>query len=188
MNFIKFFNIFLIFEAFCDTFPFNNSEISSISQAIHEVAEEFYKKNQIQFDILIIRDEFYDFSQLIYQLGVQSEAKNSHRLSSISNNFDLNFATDNSALILTVSCNDYKFINNNFEFCNEFTKKIKFVVYIHDCGLDFIKNNIIRLVAKHHITFKYGSIEEYQFLLINDQDILHLATIEWFTESACNQP
>ncbi|CAG9811045.1 unnamed protein product [Chironomus riparius] len=33
-----------------------------------------------------------------------------------------------------------------------------------------------------------GILEIFEFLLINDQDILYLATVEWFTESACNQP
>ncbi|KAL7012943.1 hypothetical protein ACKWTF_015115 [Chironomus riparius] len=28
----------------------------------------------------------------------------------------------------------------------------------------------------------------FEFILINDQDILYFTTIEWFTESACNQP
>jgi len=188
MNFKKYFFNCLILKVICENISFENLEIFSISKAIRDVAEEFYVKNQIQFDFVAVSDDSRKFNQLTNLLLVQNEIKSSHRLNSFSKNLSFVFVTENSAIILSVSCSDFRFINSNFIFVNLFTKSFKFLIYIDDCGLDFMENDIEHLVVDQKLTFHRGSFEQYEFLLINEGDFLYLATIEWFKRVACNQP
>ena len=188
MNFKFFFHIWLIFEAICDKFIPQNSETLSISQAINEVVDEFYNKIQIQFDIVTISDNPRKFSLSNDVLIASNGIKNSHRLSSFSNNFYGFIPIHNSAIILSSTINYFRFININFILPNQFTKSFKFLIFIENCEISFIRSQIKYFVKNRQLTFLPGSIENFSILLINNNDILYLASIEWFTESACNHP
>jgi hypothetical protein len=179
--------IHLIFGVLCENIIIENSEVESVSRALREVAEEFYIKNHIQFDIVAVSDNSKKFSQVINHLIPQIKAVTTHRLSSFTKYLDRPFAIINSYVILSDSCEDFIFISYKFIFGNRFTATFKFLIYIEDCEFDILENQIENFIRKPELTFLEGSIEQYAFLLINDGDILKLATIEWFTEAACNQ-
>ena len=73
MNLKKFLYLLLIFEANCEK---KNSEIDSISKALCDVVDEFYIKNQIRFEVIIIKDvlennaDFYD--QILSSIAEQN--------------------------------------------------------------------------------------------------------------------
>ncbi|KAL7012938.1 hypothetical protein ACKWTF_015111 [Chironomus riparius] len=165
-----------------------NSEIQSISRSIQEVSEVFYIRNEIQFDVISIQSDPKHFNQLINYLLASNEVNNSYRLSSITEYLVGLFGIVYSSIILAESCENFTFISTNFQFGNPFAKSSKFLIYIESCDLDLMQNNIEQLIKNKRITFRRGSIEQFEFLLINDGDNLQLASIEWFTESACNQP
>jgi len=71
---------------------------------------------------------------------------------------------------------------------NYYPKNFKFVIFIQNCGFEFLKWNLRKFIQTQELSYIPGSLEIFEFLLINDGDFLHLATIEWFTEEACNQP
>jgi len=178
----------LIFGALCENILIKHLETLSISKAIHDVAVEFYIKNQIQFDVVTITDDARMFYQLIYHLLARNETENSHRLSSFSIDLNVAFGIEKSAIILVDSCGHLQFINFYSSFENLYTKNFKFLIFAENCGLDLLENNIDQLIKSKQITFRKGTIEHYEFLLINDRNVLYLTTIEWFTEAACNQP
>ncbi|KAL7015539.1 hypothetical protein ACKWTF_016506 [Chironomus riparius] len=49
------------------------------------------------------------------------------------------------------------------------------------------KIHLTYLLQTQNLSLKQGTLEMFEFLLINDENFLYLASIEWFTEQACNQ-
>jgi len=177
----------IIFGTFCENISIKDPETLPISKAIRDIAEEFYVKNQIQFDFVAVSEDSRRFDQLICHLLAENETESSHRLSSFSSNIRGFFALDNSAIILSFSCQDLAFVNFFFFLSNLFTQDFKFLIYVEDCKLDLLENNINHFIKNLQLTIHKGSIEQYEYLLINDGDFLYLATVEWFTKVACNQ-
>ncbi|KAL7012941.1 hypothetical protein ACKWTF_015113 [Chironomus riparius] len=177
-------------KAFCENIfklPVTKSqEFYSFSNGLKEVVQEFYIKNEIQFDIVVINDRIKNQFELDFL--IKNYGTFAHRLSSIPNKLNGIFVTTNSAVILASSCADLNFINSKIFLANQFTKSFRFLIYIQNCKLNKLQNYIEYLVVKKQLTFKKGLIENYEFLLINDGHFLKLTTIEWFTESACNHP
>ncbi|CAG9805812.1 unnamed protein product [Chironomus riparius] len=69
-----------------------------------------------------------------------------------------------------------------------YPKAFKFLIYIHKCDLGFLTRNIKALTKGDKLSFLNGRLENYEFIIVNDNDLIHLLTIEWFTDTACNQP
>ncbi|XP_070494572.1 uncharacterized protein [Chironomus tepperi] len=44
------------------------------------------------------------------------------------------------------------------------------------------------MIPTQTLTYEQGSIEHFEFCIVNDNNWFHLVTIEWFTEAACNKP
>jgi len=187
MNLKNFLLLRFIFGVFCEKILVENSEILSISKAIYDFTEEFYIKSQIQFDFVYINDDASKFSQIIHHLLVQNGATNPHKTFLFLTKLKKTFGVVRSAIVLADSCTDLRFIHTNIGLGGQYTKIVKFLIYVEGCGYDFIKNDLEHLIVNQQLTTEHGLIEQYEFLLISDEDFLHLATIEWFTEAACNQ-
>ncbi|KAL7012311.1 hypothetical protein ACKWTF_014760 [Chironomus riparius] len=52
----------------------------------------------------------------------------------------------------------------------------------------YLEQNIEHFTQHKSLLVNYGLIEDFEILLVNDGDFLYLASIEWFSEWACNRP
>jgi hypothetical protein len=169
----------------CEVNLKENLEISSISLAFREVITEFYVKSQILFDIIIIKSNFENFNEKIFS-GIKEQ--NSYVLYSLRQELNLQYNVKQSAIIFVSSCNDFMAIHSTFKFNNRFQKNFKFLIYVENCETEYIESNLEYFIKTQELTFSFGTLEVFEFLLINDKAFLHLAAIEWFTKAACNKP
>ena len=184
MNFKQICSFYIIFPVICEQTlkPDSKSfETLSISKVIREIIEEFYVKNNIQFDVTIIGNSNDVHSEILKE-------QNPYRLSSYNSDLSVKFGVLVSTVYFIDSCFDYVTIHFTIIPVNQFPHNLKFLIYIHKCGLNYIKQNLKNLIKQQKLSFAQVSIEIFEFILINDRNFLHLATIEWFTEAACNQP
>lgn len=190
MKLKKIFIFFLFIEVFSDNFlePIKESfEITSISEAFDNVIEEFYVKNQIRFDVFIISDESDDFEGVKSKVLGRIHAKIIKTLDFVKNRSRFLFIAYTSAVIFAFSCTDYNWINR-IRIDSQYPHDFKFLIYIHDCGLNDIVRNIKVLMNNEKLNHLVGIIEQFEYLLINDGNFVQLVTIEWFTERGCNEP
>lgn len=167
----------------CDKIRARNSKISLLSTAFNEVFDEFYIKFKIQFDIAIINSHLSDVNTLNEFLS-QLKEENSYKLKFWEP--DSKVGILRSTVFSVTSCEDYALVHQNVKLENKFPNNLKFFFYVENCGFKIFQNNLKYLIRK--VNFYSGRLEIFEFLLINDGNFLHLATIEWFTEITCNQP
>jgi len=167
----------------CDKIKARNSKISLLSTAFSEVFEEFYFKFKIQFDIAIINSHLSDENNLNEFLSLMKE-QNSYKLKFWEPDSKVDILR--STVFSVRSCEDYALVHQNVKMRNKFPNDLKFFFYVENCGLKIFQNDLKYLIGK--VNFFSGRLEIFEFLLINDGNFLHLATIEWFTATACNQP
>jgi len=188
MSLKQFLCFLLIFVVNCEKKFKGKSEIASISGAFREVVEEFYIKNQIRFEVIIIRDVFENFDYFYDQMLSSIADQNAYMLFSFEQQLDLKFRVEFSVIIFMSSCNDFIAIHSTIKLVNRYQKDFKFLIYIQNCELIYLEQELINLIKIHELTYKIGTLEVFEFLLINDGDFLHLMSIEWFTRAACNLP
>ena len=161
------------------------SENSLISKAFSEVVYEIYVKNQIDFSVIITEDLYRENYELYDEILAQIALKSSFQIITLDAN--INFRVTISMIIFLPGCMDYRMIHFRSFFNNISPKDFKFLIFVYQCSLNFIKNTLSELIYLNKVTFDQGTIELFEFILINDHNFLHLATIEWFTETSCNQ-
>ena len=189
MNFWTFFNILfaLISISFCTKIlqNFNSKKISSISSSISDIIDEFFIKNQIQFDVIIGQGQ----SSSIYEkILAEIRELNSYRLWSWKLEMNEKFGILSSSIILLDSCVDYLNLHLATSLENRFPKVLKFLIYIQNCQLNDFKLDLKVLIKNIKLSFMASEMEIFEFIAINDVDQVHLVTIEWFTVTACNEP
>lgn len=185
MNIKKILYFCTIFVVFCEPKLKHfkvNSEISSIATAFFEVVSKFLIDNQIRFDVAIIDNASSDWSEIV-----------SHFKDQISYKFfawhpQEDYVLIESIIFFVSSCDDYVLVHTHIKLLIHFPKVLKILFYIENCSFHFIQNNLEMLIPTSKLTPAPSRLEVYEFHLINDGNFLHLTTIEWFTEIACNQP
>lgn len=181
----------IISSGICDDFlePVQESlELNSTVQAFEDIIQEFYVKNQISFDIFTIFDRFEEIDGIKSKVLVLNYAKTLLNWNYLRNKSKLVINVYHSTIIITHSCTDFIWINKAIKLKNIYHKNFKFLIYSHDCGLNHFQNNLEHFMKDKKLSLAEGIIEQFEFLLINDGQFLQLATIEWFTDKACNQP
>ena len=188
MNLKKFIYFSLIIVAYSKEIMkhvIENDKNSIISKVFRDVIEIFYVKNQIQFDVVLSLELKANFDDILSKILKQNQEKFSYKFSILTNN-DLHL--DKSAIFLVESVLDYYLLHNRYKIINLQPKPLKFFVYIDSCSLRYFKDNLNHYIRAQKLTYTSGQLSIFEFLLINDGNFVYVATIEWFTETACNRP
>ncbi|CAG9811049.1 unnamed protein product [Chironomus riparius] len=186
-----FFNSWIIFLPIVDGVlqpVTQNLEVLSVSKAINEIIDEFYVKNKIQFDVRVVREYSGLLNPIVDGLLAVIKDQNSYTLYASNPDMKTGFGLKSSAIFVAFSCSDYSLIHKVTQLWNYYPKNLKFLTFIQSCGLEYFNSNLKYITNTQRLSYESGSLDMFEFILINDQDILYLTTIEWFTESACNQP
>jgi len=188
MNLKKFLYFSLIFVAYCKkimTPVIENEQNLVISKVFREVIEIFYVKNQIQFDIVLSLELRTNFDDILSKILIQNREKFSYNFRILMN---VELHLDKSAVFFVESVIDYYLLHNRYNIINMQPRPLKFFVYIDSCSLRYFRDNLNHYISTQKLTFTSGQLSIFEFLLINDGNFVYLATIEWFTETACNRP
>ncbi|CAG9810965.1 unnamed protein product [Chironomus riparius] len=161
-------------------------DVEVSAKAFNQVIDEFFTERQIIFDIVYFKS-FDNLTELIDSILKQSNGNFSYALSSYDENLPNYLYFMQSAIFFLYSCNDIFSLHTSVELTNLSPKELKFLVFIQNCSLKELENSIDRLVERNELNSDRGYIEVFEYLLIDDENLIHLASIEWFTELACNQ-
>lgn len=190
MNFSK---IFLLFAGFCEVslhFLTVHNDLEAISSAILDVINTFYIKKEISFEFCIEFGATVRIEAIFNSLQKHNNANFASTLLYKKKpiNFENWMYLTKSSIIFASGCLAYQTIHRDSILSNSYLQPLKFLIFIENCPLDLMKQNIASYVTRKRQTFQAGDIETFEYILINDGSSLHLSVIEWFTSEKCNEP
>jgi len=100
MNFSKFFKFSLIFVACCERILQPVTEISSTLNAVIEIIDEFYVKNQIQFDVRVNRENSGKLNLICDELLARIKERNSYFMIASNPDLKIGFGLKSSSIFL----------------------------------------------------------------------------------------
>jgi len=180
--------ISIVSTAYCESKLQQLSKTQNLTSsliALNDVVDIFYN-GSIPFNILFHENKTYKNSELLHEKFLaQNNEKFSFRINEMRGQ---DIFHKISAIIFVYSCDFYKLIHWTQIPLNIFQRTLKYLVYIEDCRLKQVKNYLKMFIKQHKLTFFRSMIEVFELLLIDDDDYLHLMTIEYFTKEVCNEP
>ncbi|CAG9811418.1 unnamed protein product [Chironomus riparius] len=93
-----------------------------------------------------------------------------------------------STINFVYSCIGYTSVHYRQIFENIEPLDLKFLIYVENCDIMFIRSNLKDLLIMPKLTYLSNHMEAFEYVLIDDNELLYLTTIEYFTEAACNEP
>jgi hypothetical protein len=191
MKFRKLFNFLFIFVVFGNpnfSKIVKNEGISSSAKAFHEVIHKLFVENAMRFEIAVIKENSRSFYDFYNGLLAQIKELNSYKLSTFELDKMEKIGIFTSTVFLIESCNTFVALHHRAVLLNSFSEKLKFLTYIYNCSVNILQDYIDQMIPTKIMSYWPGTLEMFEFQLINDGDHLHLTTVEWFTEAACNFP
>jgi hypothetical protein len=138
-------------------------------------AQEIYTKNSLKYDLILVGEISAQINQISREFLTSRKNFVNEKI------LHIKFGKTNlekSAIILTQSFDDaLKFLSKS-DLNNIYPKKLKFLFYIH---------NFKDKLPKVPIEWNFYHILHFSYFLINSKHEIHLVSLEWFTESACDQ-
>jgi len=187
----KFNSILLMFMvlnlSFCEHFRIPaeaDHEISLISSALHNVVDEFIVKKNLPVDIVILHPFSDTPSDILLNFLSEAPKSFSYKLE-IFSSFP-NYALLEHPAIIFVETVDillqYLFTIGFVRYGNH---PISFFIYITDSAF-YDAENCIMMQSFKKISAHTASIFYHAFFIINEENFVFLATVEWFG-NVCNQ-
>ncbi|KAG5679487.1 hypothetical protein PVAND_009052 [Polypedilum vanderplanki] len=178
------------YKALKDTF--NEEPTEPISKSIADVIDEFYIKNNIDFDIIIYGNRTNHINDVINSLKETFLTTLKHIPDIEKWDHNLN----RSAIFFTNFLSKIKFLHEkSIELKNQFTnlepRKFKFLVYIENAGsYKSIENKIQSKqtkIGKDQTLSSFSDLMFYEILLFNDRKKIILAANVFYSEKKCGK-
>lgn len=171
MNFLKIFKIFLFLVSLCDAIINHfeqDSQYYSTIAAFKDFVGKFYIDQNTRLGIVVINTIPKIFNQLFLQIQELFPLK----LAIIKTKYIFHTRYSHSAIVLTTSCEDYGSIHKIFFLSSLYPVSFKFLVYVQNCPIEYLKNNIQIFLHTQKLSYEPGRIEHFEFLLIDDGGFL----------------
>jgi len=166
---------------------FNSTFAASV--ALSQVIHKFYIENGIKFDIILNEEYSVHSSGIVENILSQNGGNFSYNLrANYKSTSDNKYLIKDFSIFFASKCSDLFFINNNYILLSEFSKNFKILIYIENCTLNKLRFSMRFFVKQLKLKMYRSLIEVFEFFLIDEGHVLHLATLEWFTKGRCNTP
>lgn len=162
-----------------------SKEISTTANAVNQVIQKFYIKSEIYFNILFVKSSNSSY-EIFDEVLLENKSIFTYNLYHFTQNQRSFSSLTESTIFFIHSCEDFAWLHSSIELANWAPKNLKFLIYIENCPLKILQTYLIQILKLKKLNIAESSLEVFEFLLINDGQILYLASIEWFTETACN--
>ena len=129
----------LIFKMFCEAILNPVTYNSSHLRAFSEVVDEFFVKTQIPFNVINIRDTSGYSNYSIDGVLAKIQEQNAIRLSNWNLHPNNYLYIKMSTIFLISTCFDYASIHFTSNLSNEYPRKLKFLMFVQNCDLDYLK-------------------------------------------------
>ncbi|CAG9799884.1 unnamed protein product [Chironomus riparius] len=182
---LKFSIIFIAYAESKIELGMNAQNSISNLKALNDVVDEFFIGTE-PFNILITEAIDSKYSDFLHKKFLrQNNEKFAYGINQMK---EQDIFHTISAIIFVYSCLSYKQIHGNQYVLNFYSRPINFLVYVENCRLDTLKRNLKLYINQHSLSFLISMIEVLELLLIDDNDLLYLVSVEYFTEEACDEP
>lgn len=170
----KILNLFFLFFLFPFTFSENFHDFSKV---FHDISNEFFVKNHVPLDIVFWKS-FNDETSVIF--------KNLTKINKIRKFFECPFLIQSieylaSAIIFVATINEFEQLNNCYYSLRYGKNPMIYAVYVSNFSILDLKNSNLMTDLKIVDIFTW-EIFFHAFFIINEDDLVTLATIEWFGE------
>jgi len=166
-----------------------DEDIGKVSKVLHDVAVEFFDKENIKFNILII-NEMSNFSlEVLRNFMEMLNGRFSfkillHKMNKI--NYEVQFVNGSYIIFIESILNFYD-IEIGYEVVRHNDEPMKFLIFIPNFTFDqFQTSKIIK--SNDKINMESGEVFHHSYFITNEMDTLTLSTVEWFSPYGCNSP
>jgi hypothetical protein len=143
--------------------------------AIHDVIDNLYTKNNIKFDLIFIDSPTKSIEQLTRSFEGKTSFVKVIKITKLKS-----IRIYQSAIIFASTLEDWLMFFELNELYSDFSKDFKFLIYLDDANVqETPKIDIQYDLAGHFIYFSY--------FLINSRNYVLLLSTEWFTENKCDE-
>lgn len=161
----------------------------SITIGIRDVIDVFYIKEEINFDIILLREFAVKSAAIVETILSQSDGNYSYRIEIHEDNYENKITgIEKSAVIFAHSCADLMYINRHYAVDNQFPPPLKFLVYLDNCNIRMLSYNLLPIVKKESLGIYRSEIEVSEYVFVNCIEYIVLITFEWFSKGLCNSP
>jgi len=167
-----------------------NANVTTISQVLHDIVDEFLLKENIKFNIKV----FHKISQLqediLTDFMSKTGSKFNYRLTFDDLRLDKRANSLNHSNIIAIrSLEDIFHITETHFVVRYPNQPIKYFVLVPSFTFDQLKNSWINdKNYAEEISVFAGTMIFYSYFITNEIDTVTLSTIEWFSPHGCSTP
>jgi len=165
-----------------------DKSIESISQVLHDVADEFLVKQKKSFNIHTINLN----SLLSWDILTDLMKKNDEKFGSFLcshkkfvGSYRLGMVHSN--IIFLSSLYDFEILEKLFKIFIFDNRPLKYLIYIPNLTYEDLESSL-NLDSYPELDVFSGSFIHYSYFITNEVDTVTLSTVEWFSPNECNSP